>query len=295
MLGLMKIHHHHDDLKTLHPMRSFGVVSGIMGQVRVTRLEKRLNPAVPFPHKHNFYHLVFITKGSGWHEIDFKRHTVKSGAMFFMMPAQVHSWSLNKGTCGIVVEFENLSMFSGDEAFLLSEALRPPVSYMGLSGQKKKVIHELYQNMLEEYESEEKDFEILLRLNLAKLIVLFSRYIKEGPVKVSRISKFREEFSELIEKNYKTHHNVEFYAKTMGVATKSLTAKVNRNLGKNVREIIQDRCILESKRLLAYSDLSVSEIALELGFEDPNYFTRFFKLKTKTNPGKFRQKVRHIC
>lgn len=291
----MKKHHHHEDLKTLHPMRSFGVVSGITNQVRVTRLENRLNPAVPFPHKHNFYHLVFITKGSGWHEIDFKRHTVKSGAMFFMMPAQVHSWSMSKDTCGIVVEFENLSMFSGDESFVLAEALRPAASYLGLVAEKKKIIHELYQTMLEEYEAEARDFEILLRLNLAQLIILFSRFIKNNAVKVSRISKFRDEFNELIEKNYKTHHNVEFYAKAMGVATKSLTAKVNRNLGKNVREIIQDRCILESKRLLAYSDLSVSEIALELGFEDPNYFTRFFKLKTKTNPGKFRQKVRHIC
>lgn len=291
----MKKHHHHDDLKTLHPMRSFGVVSGITNQVRVTRLEERLNPAVPFPHKHNFYHLVFITKGSGWHEIDFKRHNVKAGAMFFMMPAQVHSWSMSKDACGIVVEFENLSMFSSDEAFVLAEALRPSVDYMALTGEKKNTIHELYQDMLDEYEAEEKDFEILLRLNLAKLLVLFSRYIKTNLVKVSRISKFREEFNALIEKNYKTHHNVEFYAKAMGVATKSLTAKVNRNIGKNVREIIQDRCILESKRLLAYSDLSVSEIALELGFDDPNYFTRFFKLKTKTNPGKFRQKVRHIC
>ncbi len=291
----MKKHHHHDDLKTLHPMRSFGVVSGITHQVRVTRLEDRLNPAVPFPHKHNFYHLVFITKGSGWHEIDFKRHVVKAGAMFFMMPAQVHSWSMSKETCGIVVEFENLSMFSSDEAFVLSEALRPAVDYLSLTGVQKNAIHTVYEELLKEYEAEEKDFEILLRLNLAKLLILFSRFIQDTPVKVSRISKFRDEFNDLIEKNYKIHHNVDFYAKTMGVATKSLTAKVNRNIGKNVREIIQDRCILESKRLLAYSDLSVSEIALELGFEDPNYFTRFFKLKTKTNPGKFRQKVRQIC
>lgn len=287
--------HQHDDLKTLHPMRSFGVVSGITKQVRVTRLEDRLNPAVPFPHKHNFYHLVFITKGKGWHEIDFKRHAVKSGAMFFMIPAQVHSWSMSKDTCGIVLEFENLSMFSGDEAFVLTEALRPSVDYLALTGETKKEFQDLCETMLREYESEKKDFEMILRLNLAELIILFSRAITNKPAKVSRISKFREEFNELIEKNYKTHHSVEFYAKTMGVATKSLTAKVNRNLGKNVREIIQDRCILESKRLLAYSDLSVSEIAIELGFEDPNYFTRFFKLKTKTNPGKFREKVRHIC
>lgn len=287
--------HHAENLSTLHPMRSFGIVSGITNQVRVTRLESRLNPAVPFPHKHNFYHLVLITKGKGWHEIDFRRYIVKEGAMFFMVPAQVHSWAMTKDTCGIVIEFENLSMFSGDEAFVLAEALRPAVDYLVLSGEHKKNIEEICHSMLKEYESEKKDFEILLRLNLAKLAILFSRAIKNVPIKISRISKFREDFNNLIEKNYKIHHSVEFYAKAMGIATKSLTAKAKRNLGKNVREVIQERCILESKRLLAYSDLSVGEIALELGFEDPNYFTRFFKLKTKMNPGKFRKKVRHIC
>ena len=287
--------HHTENLSTLHPMRSFGIVSGITNQVRVTRLESRLNPAVPFPHKHNFYHLVLITKGKGWHEIDFKRHSVKSGTMFFMVPAQVHSWAMSKETCGIVIEFENLSMFSGDETFVLTEALRPAADCLALRGEYKKNIEELCHSMLKEYENEKKDFEIILRLSLAKLVIIFSRAIKNVPVKISRVSKFREEFTNLIEMNYKTHHSVEFYAKTMGVATKSLTAKVKRNLGKNVREVIQDRCILESKRLLAYSDLSVSEISHELGFEDPNYFTRFFKLKTKMNPGKFRKKVRHIC
>lgn len=287
--------HNHDHLKKLHPMGSFGVVAGITKQVRVTRLEKRLNPAVPFPHKHNFYHLVFITSGKGWHEIDFKRYEVKAGSFFFMVPAQVHSWSMSKDTCGIVIEFENLSMFAGDEAYVLTEALRPSADYVRFQGENKKEIQVLCQSILNEYEKEEKDFEILLRLNVAKLIILFSRAIKSIPPTISRVSQFRESFMELIEKNYKSHHTVEYYAKVLGLSTKSLTAKVNRIIGKNVRDIVQERCILESKRLLAYSDLSVSEIALELGFDDPNYFTRFFKLKTKTNPGKFRQKARLLC
>jgi AraC family transcriptional activator of pobA len=276
-------------------MHSFGVVSGLTNQVRVTRLENRLNPAVPFPHKHNFYHLVFIAKGKGWHEIDFKRYPVQSGSFFFMIPAQVHSWSMSKDTYGIVVEFENLTMFSGDEAYVLAEALRPSEDYLKLSGADKLEMQELIEAMLKEYEEEKKDFEILLRLNLARLVLLFSRMIKNKPAPVSRISLFRDSFTELIEKNYKRHHNVEFYANQLGVTTKSLTSRVNRIIGKSVRDLIQERCILESKRLLAYSDLSVSEIALQLGFEDPNYFTRFFKLKTKMNPGKFRQKVRQVC
>ncbi len=282
--------HTHDHLHTLHPMSSFGVVSGLANQIRITRLEGRLNPAVPFPHKHNFYHVVIIVKGKGWHEIDFKRHDVKPGACFFMKPAQVHSWSMKKETSGIVVEFENLPM-------LLNEGLNPEGihDYFLPSGKEREGILNLAKSMLLEYEEEKKDFESMLRFNLAALIVMFFRLETKKVVTINRISKFREDFNELIEKNYRTHHEVSFYAKTLGVTTKALTAKVNRAMGKSVRELVQERCILESKRLLAYSDLSVSEISQELGFVDPNYFTRFFKLKTKMNPGKFRQKVRTLC
>lgn len=287
--------HHHDHINKLHPMGSFGVVSGITQQVRVTRLEGRLNPAVPFPHKHSFYHLLIITNGKGWHEIDFKRYEVKAGSFFFMRPSQVHSWSMNKATTGIVIEFESLAMYSGEELLVLTEAVRPSLDYCHFKAQEKNDFFSLASSMLKEYEEQKKEFETILRMDLAKLILLFSRNLKNIPATQSKVSKFREDFHELIEKNFKNHHSVDFYANQVGLSTKSLTAKVNRIIGKNVREMIQDRCILESKRLLAYSDMSVSEIALFLGYEDPNYFTRFFKLKTKTNPGKFRQKVRSFC
>lgn len=207
-----------------------------------------------------------------------------------MKPAQVHSWSMKKETTGIVIEFENLSMFR-------NEGLNPEgiQDYFSLTGKGREEIIALAKNMLSEYESEKKDFESILRFNLAALLVMFSRVEAARPVKLNRISKFREEFNELVEQNYRTHHEASFYAKSLKVTTKALTAKVNRAMGKSVRDLVQERCILESKRLLAYSDLSVSEISEELGFADPNYFTRFFKLKTKINPGKFRQKVRTQC
>ncbi len=291
--GHMKKHHH---LKALHPMASFGVVTGVTKQVRVTRLETRLNPAVAFPHKHSFYHIVIITKGSGQHEIDFKSHVVKPGAVFFMRPAQVHSWLMSKNTRGIVIEFENLSIFSGDdEAYrIISSALNPSKDYFPLKAKAWESVEFLAKNMLKEYEESVLDFELVLKLELAKLLLIFSRFEKKQVKKVTSISEFREKMTFLVEKNYKYHHEISFYADKMKLTPKSLTAKVNRTLGKNVRTLIQDRCILEAQRLLAYSDLSISEISNELGFVDPNYFTRFFKLKTKLSPGKFREKVKKL-
>ena len=212
-----------------------------------------------------------------------------------MLPAQVHSWSMSQNTTGTVIEFENLSLFKGIQNNIISEALSSSKNYFTFSKDSFNNIHSLCDELLKEYDGEFKNFEMMLSLNLAKLLLILSRDESKKKPKLTGISKFRDEFTALIEQNFKTHHAPEFYSKALKLTPKSLNAKVNRILGKSVRDLIQERCILESKRLLAYSDLSVSEVALELGFEDPNYFTRFFKLKTKTNPGKFRQKVRHIC
>jgi AraC-like DNA-binding protein len=221
---------------------------------------------------------------------------VKPGAVFFMRPAQVHSWLMSKNTRGIVIEFENLSIFSGDdEAYrIISSALNPSKDYFPLKAKAWESVEFLAKNMLKEYEESVLYFELVLKLELAKLLLIFSRFEKKQVKKVTSISEFREKMTFLVEKNYKYHHEISFYADKMKLTPKSLTAKVNRTLGKNVRTLIQDRCILEAQRLLAYSDLSISEISNELGFVDPNYFTRFFKLKTKLSPGKFREKVKKL-
>lgn len=300
MTTVKKEHKNHRITK-LYPMTSFGVVSGISKQVRVTRLENRFNPAVAFPHKHNFYHIVIITKGKGWHEIDFHRYPAKAGSVFFMLPSQVHSWFFSPATTGIVIEFENLAALANDDSLLFSELVNPGVHAIDLEGEEKEKIFQLVDEMINEYSKEESHFETILKMNLGKFLAFYYRFCekinlaKDGEKNHSTsISQFRIQFLECLEKNYKKEHSVEFYAKIFNLSAKSLTAKVNRIIGKNVRDLIQERCLLESKRLLAYSDYSINEISSELGFEDPNYFTRLFRLKLNSTPTKFRQKVRHI-
>lgn len=295
-----KNQHKGNKLNKLYPMDSFGVVAGFTKQIRVTRLEKRLNPIVAFPHKHNFYHIVMMTKGSGIHEIDFKRYKAQAGSVFLMLPSQVHSWSFSEETEGIVVEFENLNMFSGEEALVLQTALNPKINHFDAKNKIKDEFILIAQSMLTEYENELDDFEVLLRLKLAEFLIHYKRQsehaLKNNDNKSdTKSAQFRLQINELIEKHYKVEHSVEFYAKELVMNPKSLTAKVNRIFGKTFRDLIQERCLLESKRLLAYSNYSILEIARELGFEDANYFSRFFRLKLKENPTSFRNKVRHIC
>ena len=142
----------------LYPMSSFGVVSGITKQIRITKLEERLTPVVAFPHKHNFYHLVIVTSGQGEHDIDFVTYKAQKGSVFFMLPAQVHSWSFSKETTGIVVEFERLNMFfSEEENLVFSKALRPKAHHLDTS--RTKLLVEMAKAMLEEYSEKKNYFE----------------------------------------------------------------------------------------------------------------------------------------
>jgi AraC family transcriptional activator of pobA len=67
--------------------------------------------------------------------------------------------------------------------------------------------------------------------------------------------------------------------------------QLSRSIGKPPRTLIQERILLESKRYLAFSSLSIADIGYKLGFEDANYFTRFFRLHEKKTPAQFRKQI----
>jgi len=75
----------------------------------------------------------------------------------------------------------------------------------------------------------------------------------------------------------------------LGVSRSWLNQLVRKETGKNLTDHLQGRLILESKRLLAHSDLNISEIAYQLGFEDASYFTRLFRQIAQASPSEFRE------
>jgi AraC family transcriptional regulator, transcriptional activator of pobA len=92
----------------------------------------------------------------------------------------------------------------------------------------------------------------------------------------------------LIEVRYRTLSSVAEYAALLHVTANHLNETIKRTMNKTAGEVIRARLLLEAKRLLRYSDLAISEIAYHLNFEDPSYFSRFFKKYTRLSPGDFR-------
>ena len=274
-----------------HEMLEFGTVHGATQEVRVNRLEERLYPLVPFPHRHDFYHLVVVISGRGRHEIDFQAYRVGPYQSFFMKPGQVHSWQMHPNTKGFVVEFGAAALFEQS-----ADHLPDHIDLSEVTSSRRDWFFGLLELMLNEYENHGTDFEKSLRHFLVPVLVELSRAAQNNKGKGSKVKLASDplvaKFAELVEQNFRTEHGVTFYARHLKTTPKAITMRVTRSLGKSARAVIQERFLLESKRLLAYSDLSISQIAYELGFEDPNYFARFVKKATGLSPGAFRQKAR---
>ncbi len=92
----------------------------------------------------------------------------------------------------------------------------------------------------------------------------------------------------LVERFYKHHKSLVFYAREIGVTTTQLNRIAKDIYGMTASEVVQNRLMLEAKRTLIYTDIAVQQIADELGFRDAGYFSRFFAKKEGTPPAQFR-------
>jgi AraC-like DNA-binding protein len=99
-----------------------------------------------------------------------------------------------------------------------------------------------------------------------------------------------KKFLQLVEENYQNNLTVNEYADKLSITPNHLTQTVNQLTGKTSSQIIKAKQVLEIKRLLVYTNLSVTEIAGQLNFPDQSYFTRFFKRETGISPLQYRTK-----
>lgn len=275
-------------MKKLHSIDSFGIKKVSLSNIRVERLEDRIKPTVAFPHRHDFFQIMIVLGGSGEHQIDFKRHKLSAHQIFLMKPGQMHSWNLNQKARGYIVEFNRVSLnLIKDSARLMNDLTLSPDALI----LEKKIFEEIVkvtEVMIEEFQKTNEMQDLCLQGYLVAFIIQLIRTYRPE-LKHHKALSIIEEFKELVEENFRLAHDVEFYAKALKLKSQVLTMKLSRALGKPPRQMIQERLLLEAKRYLAFSDLGIAEIGHELGFDDPNYFTRFFRQHEKMTPAEFRK------
>lgn len=135
--------------------------------------------------------------------------------------------------------------------------------------------------------------EEMVRTKLKELIITASRlWIERTPEQKGMGTKEDEisrKFSQLVEINYNKLHSVSQYAALLFISPKTLNRKIVREKGTSPNTIIKNRIILQAKRLLVNTDLTVKEISAQLGYDDQSYFVRFFKIQTGESPAEFKK------
>ena len=267
----------------------------------VEKLEKKEDYDTTLPHRHNYYEIFFFEKGGGTHEIDFEVNPIADNSLHFVSPGQVHLVRRELDSNGYVVffsrDFYYLNLQNRDVLFDMpffnNNSPRPIID---LAPEEKQPIVDLVLRIRDESESDNPFKEELLRSYLNVLLIQCQRIFLEKETERSPSFKpgggsYRE-FRVLLENNFTRLHQVADYADLLSITPSHLNESCKKASGQTASELIHNRIILEAKRLLLHSDLSAKEIGYFLHFEDPSYFSRFFKKKTGMQPGVFRKEVR---
>lgn len=249
-------------------------------------------------HTLSYFDITFITQGSGSLCIGGEKYRLRPGDVLFTKPGEIREWDMEEIPQGYALIFEEefLLSFFNDPAFLQNLAYfsRSRVcAHLHIQHIQTRT-DGLIRNISEEIHREGSKDKHILRALLYEMLMLLNReYLKvHAPCTEEKSrNRYAERFVVLVDEHFRAHRDTWYYADELCITPNYLNEVVRRHMGINAKSYIRDRSIREAKRLLSYTDLTVSEIADELNFENPSYFIRMFRSQTGMTPLQFRQRT----
>ncbi|MCZ2495176.1 helix-turn-helix domain-containing protein [Xylophilus sp. Kf1] len=263
----------------------------------LVRLEER--PDIPrgFLHRHDYYHLLWMSEAEGTHVLDFEHYAARANTVFFVSPGQLHAWESTIPPRGFVVNFSAdflVRMFprAGDIASLPFFRIATSAPVLHLTQDQ----HDDLQPLLLEIEREfRSDAEARMDVVQAYLLVLLTRLRRLSPGRAEEMASpqrhaLTRRFQLLVDRHYLEFERLGDYARGLHTTERQLADAVRQTLGKTAGQVIQDRRMLEAKRLLCNTAMGVAEVGFALRFEDHAYFSRFFKKQAGVTPLEFKRR-----
>ncbi len=254
------------------------------------------------PHLHDYYTIFWVESGEAIHATDFVEYSLLADTILFVPPGLKHRMYIDKSVSGVYILFnDEFIQFNQKNYVSLKE-------YRIFNNPEFKSLIKLDENNRDKFRNitnliyneahQPDDYSKDIVLNLLHLFLLESRRVfdqqnqvpKESPENTPDTTIIR--FKQLIEENFVREKNVSPYAEMLNINPSCLNELTKRITGITAGELIRNRVIDETKKLLYSSNFSGKEIAYELGFDDPAYFSRFFKKYTGTTLKEFRDNSR---
>jgi|SRR5450432_214772 AraC family transcriptional regulator, transcriptional activator of pobA len=252
------------------------------------------------PHRHPYFEIIWIVDGEGSCSIDLERHTVNNNTIYFVPPGHIHSLQCGENSRGYILSFsrEFIHLASGTvgNSFYNDMLMDSSGSFGIEKGQEKADM----ENILCCIQKEFGNYSLLRSEILSGWLRIFLCYLKglsktrNGKSDQTKNIELVNHFYASLERDFLKKKMVIDYANELFISPNYLNEIVKRVSGFTASHHIQQRIVLEAKRLAIYTSSSMKEIAYFLGFEDIAYFSKFFKTFSGGNFRDFKRS-RSLC
>ena len=254
-------------------------------------------PEVEDMHKHSFYEILWTESGISRQTIDYNEYEVLPHSLFFISPNQVHQFEewqpLVGGTIMFTEHFFLLNQYDRDSLFELSfldNLHSNPCLQMDSAAFAE--VRSIIDLLVRENALPSRNLGILQHLLHALLLTVqrqIDRHAGQRPPRRKMV--IFKEFRQLLEAQFDQNFSVSAYADQLSITQHHLNLVCRSIANKTATEVIRMRRVLEAKRLLTFTDWTVTEIAERLAFTDSSYFAKVFFAEVGQSPIEFRNKT----
>ena len=240
------------------------------------------------PHRHPFHvQLMWIEAGESECFIDGRVYRLRAGDLYGLPAGVVHACGANDSLRGWVLHClpEMVAERPGE---VLTQVRR---GNLDDDAEARVDVVRWFEGFAIEYGRVRAGRGAAVRAWL-QLLGAYLRRLSPRPDLDARPRPVSIAFRDLLDVQYPRERNPANYAAQLGLTADQLNLRLREETGAPAREHIDRRVILEAERLLAFTNVTVLEVAAQLGFEDPQYFWRYFRKHTGNTPGEWRDRQR---
>lgn len=237
--------------------------------------------------RYDFYQILWFTKvgGDNTYFLDFKEYQIEEDQIVLIFPGQIDKLDVEDKE-GYLFSVHN-DIFYNISQQINSDYLNGYFSntFISLDNDTKVRLEKINELIFLEYNSENR---LGLMKSYMEAFLFHVSSLFEDSHTLNNGDIFVAELMKLIDKNFINEKETDFYANLLGVTNRKINELCKKGTGKTVKQHLQEKLILEIKKEIRLRRKSLKEIAFDLGFNEPAYFTRFFKQHTNLTPTEFR-------
>lgn len=252
--------------------------------------------SITAPHRTEFYHIFWVQKGTAEYLVDFEPVKMKAGTFLFINKDRVKAIDATRKHDGKVLVFTDnfFAKTEDDTKYLHSTILfNDLLDNLIIDVKSSPSLQTTFQAIEAELSKDNDANHYSLLHNLLHNLLLLAERERRAQGFTEMVKgvdlDYTVLFKDLLSAQFKTNKSVSAYASQMNVSEKRLYNATTTTMGKTPKSIIDEKVMLEAKRLLVHTNLSIKEIGYDLGFEEPTNFIKYFRRHTGKTPIEFRE------